>query len=45
MEHHAVTKQLYRTAAAAVGELVDDLDQPAGQLGRDPVAALPVSLV
>ena len=39
VEHHAVTEQLHRTAAAAVGELVDDLDQPAGQLGRGPVAA------
>jgi hypothetical protein len=40
VEHHAVTEQLHRTAAAAVGELVDDLDQPAGQFGGGPVAAL-----
>jgi hypothetical protein len=40
VEHHPVTEQLHRTAAATVGELVDDLDQPAGQFGRGPVAAL-----
>ena len=40
MEHYAVTEQFHRTAPAAVGELVDDLDQPPGQVGRGPIAAL-----
>jgi hypothetical protein len=40
VEHDPVAEQLHRTAAVPVGQLVDDLDQPGGQLGGRQVAAL-----